>query len=202
MICIKNKSVFILEDFNDNLLSNTNKIDSIVNSVKLTHLINKPTRITPTSSTLLDLVITNVPTSMISFDVIPIEIADHDLICVAVDISKPKRANVVRTYRDLRYYLREDFCSKLLENVSNFNMILNTDDVNIQVDIFTSNFNRCLNECAPFVTKEVRRPFAPWMNNNIQIAIDIRDNIKKKKLQSDRHNPTLQEKYKHEKKKS
>ncbi len=70
----------MLGDFNDNLLSNTNKMDRIVNSVKLTQSINKPTRITPTSSTLLYLVITNVLTSIISCDVIPIEIADHDLI--------------------------------------------------------------------------------------------------------------------------
>ncbi len=79
-------------------------------------------------------------------------------------------------------------------------MILHTDDVNTQVDIFNSNFNKCLNECAPFVTKEVRKPVAPWMNDNIQIAINIRDNIHKT-LKSDRHNPKLQEKYKHEKKK-
>ncbi len=50
-------------------------------------------------------------------------------LCVAVDISKHKRANVVRTYRDLRNYLREDFCSKQLENFSDFDMILNTDDI-------------------------------------------------------------------------
>ncbi len=118
MICIKNKSIFILGDFNDNLLSNTNKMDRTVNSVKLTQLIKKPTRITPTSSTLLYIVIKKVTTSIISCDVTRIEIEDHDLICVAVDIlSKPKRTNVVRTYRYLRIYLREDFCSKLLENV-------------------------------------------------------------------------------------
>ncbi len=31
-------------------------------------------------------------------------------------------------------------------------MILNTDDVNTQVDILNANFINCLNECGPLVT--------------------------------------------------
>ncbi len=199
-ISMKNKLTFIVGDFNDDFLSNTNKMDRIIKSVKMTQMVDKATRVTPTSSTLLDLFITNTSTSIISCDVLPIEIADHDLISVQVDISKPKRTRVVRTYRDLRNYVKEDFCLKLLDNVSNFNRILNTDDVDTQVDIFTRNFNKCLNECAPFVTKEVRRPFAPWMSDEVQNAINTRNNIHKK-LKADRHNPILQEEYKQEKKK-
>ena len=47
-------------------------------------------------------------------------------------------------------------------------MILRTDDVNRQVEVFTSNCIKCLDACAPYVTKESKRPFAPWMTDNLR----------------------------------
>ncbi len=78
-------------------------------------------------------------------------------------------------------------------------MILRTDDVDRQVDIFTSNFISCLDACAPYVTKEIKRPFAPWMNGRLQEAMKVRDDIRKQ-LKFVRYNVALQEHYKHEKK--
>ncbi len=80
-------------------------------------------------------------------------------------------------------------------------MILRTDDVERQDDIFTSNFIGCLDACAPYVTKEIKRPFAPWMNTRLQEAMKLgmRDGIRKQ-LKFDRYNVALQEHYKHEKK--
>ena len=51
---------------------------------------------------------------------------------------------------------------------SNLNNILETDDVNMQVEIFTETFNYCLNICAPTVTREITRPFAPWIGQEYQ----------------------------------
>ena len=59
-------------------------------------------------------------------------------------------------------------------------MILDTDDVNRQVDIFASTFIECLDACAPYVTKEVKRPFAPWMNVDLKEAIKLRNDTQKK----------------------
>ncbi len=77
-------------------------------------------------------------------------------------------------------------------------MILDTDDVNRQVDIFISIFIECLDACAPYVTKEIKRPFAPWMNDDLKEAMKLR-NETHKKLKSDRMNFALQEQYKREK---
>lgn len=199
VLCLKNKTLYILGDFNDNLLAKDNKMTKLIKNSKLTQLVNKPTRVTPTSSTLLDLVITNKPSAVLSCDVVPHEIADHDLLSVVVDISKPKRIPVIKTFRQLSNYKKEDFCLRLLENYENFNKILKTDDVNKQVDIFNSNFIKCLDACAPYVTKQIKRPFAPWMNNRLQEAMECREDTRKK-LQSDRYNIVLQEQYKQRKK--
>ncbi len=120
-ICLKNKALYVLGDFNDNLLVNDNKMTKLLKSSKLTQLVNKPTRITHASSTLLDLVITNKPNAVLSCNVTPIEIGDHDLIGIIVDISKPKKLPVVRSFRHLGRYTKENFCLKLFDNVEHFN---------------------------------------------------------------------------------
>ncbi len=171
----------------------------LLKSSKLTQLINKPTRITHASSALIDLVITNKPNAVLSCNVTPTKVADHDLIDITVNISKPKKLPVVRTFRHLGRYTKENFCLKLLDNVEHFNMILRTDDFDRQVDIFTSNFISCLDACAHYVTKEIKRPFAPWMNTRLQEAMKLRDDIRKQ-LKFDRYNVALQEHYRLEKK--
>ena len=85
-------------DMNDNLLQN-NKLSRIISSNKLTQIVNKPTRITPTSSTLIDLIITNNPKIIIQSDVIPSNIGDHELLTLTVNIGKPKLP-VIKTFRD------------------------------------------------------------------------------------------------------
>ncbi len=72
---------------------------------------------------------------------------------------------------------------------------MDTDHVNTQVNIFIENFIKCLNDCAPIVTKSITRPFAPWMNDDIREAQILRNNIRIN-LKSARHNVILQEQYK------
>lgn len=199
MIVLKNKALYVLGDFNDNLLDKDNKMSRLIKASKLTQLVNKPTRITHTSSTLLDLIITNKPSSVLICDVVPQEIADHDLVGITVDVNKPKRLPMIKTFRHLGKYTKEDFCFKILESREQFNKILYTDDVNRQVEIFTSNFIKCLDDCAPYVTKEIKRPFAPWMTDHLQEIIKLK-NETRKKLRFDRQNAALQDQYKREKK--
>ena len=57
---LRNKPIFIFGDFNDNILCvGNNNMSKLVKNLKLFQVIDKPTRITPTSASLLDLVITN-----------------------------------------------------------------------------------------------------------------------------------------------
>ncbi len=101
--CMRKKASFILGDFNNNLFANDNKLNKIIKNNKLTQTITKPTRVTATSSTLLDLTITNRP----AWAVLPLEITDNDLISITVDISKPKRPPVVRSFRYLGNYTKD-----------------------------------------------------------------------------------------------
>ena len=58
-MCLNNKPIFILGDFNDNFFTKGNHLSKICKSLNLRQIVEKPTRITQHSSTLLDLIITN-----------------------------------------------------------------------------------------------------------------------------------------------
>ncbi len=90
MIMRKKKTFFLLGNLNDNLLPNS-KLSRVIANNKLTQLIDKPTRETPTSSTLLDVIITNKPDMVIQAYVIPGIVVDHVLVGISVNILKPKR---------------------------------------------------------------------------------------------------------------
>ena len=199
LVLLKNKSTLILGDLNDDLLTPNSRLNRIIKTTKLHQMIDKPTRITPQSSTLIDVVITDKPENIVNYDVSPCEIADHERISVEVDISKPKHKNEVRTYRSLRNYSPNIFCDLILEQIPILNKILETDDVDSQLNVLNEVFNSSLSNCAPIITKEIRRPFAPWVTEDIQLSIKKRDDIKKR-LKKDRQNPIIHAEYKREKK--
>ena len=199
-LILRNKPLFILGDLNDDLLDTNPKLNKIIKSAKLVQLINKPTRITPTRSSLLDVIITNKPEIVIKSDVFPCEIADHELISIEIDIVKPKRQPVFKTYRCLTQYSPEILCDSLLSETPMLNSLLQSDDIDFQVNTFTEVFTKCLNSCAPMVTKQITRPPAPWITNNLEQEIENRNNIQRE-LKKDRLNITLRTQYKDKKKK-
>ncbi len=82
---MRGKSVFILGDFND-MLNKGNRMNKIIRDNKLSQIIDKPTRTTHHSATILDLIFTNKPEAVLSHDVVPQMIADHDLVSIVVNV--------------------------------------------------------------------------------------------------------------------
>ncbi len=165
---MRKKIIFILCDINDDLLCGRNKLNSI-KSKRLIQTINKPTGITPTSTSLLDTFITN-KFEKTSHEVVSHIIADYDLITATVKISKPKRIPGTKTLRLLANYNREAFC--LSQHNDTIEQILFTDNVKKQVDILINIFTDCLVTCALLVTKK-----APLFSNEIRQAVTNRDSI-------------------------
>lgn len=198
-MCLRNKPIFVLGDLNDDLLFPNAKLKKIIKACKLSQIIDKPTRITETSATLLDVLITNNPNMIVDFDVLPHPIADHELITAKLNLRKPKRQPESKTFRSLINYDPTTLCNLILEETYTLNKINNTDDVNLQVEIITEVLNKSIDTCAPMVTKMIRRPPAPWMDVNIKSAIEER-NIIQRQLKLNRNDMHLQSKYKSKKK--
>ena len=86
------EEVFIMGDFNCNILSNyafSSKIKDLCSSLSLKQLIMEPTRVTINSSTLIDLIMTN--SSCVSKSgVIHLGISCHSLTYVIRKFNRPK----------------------------------------------------------------------------------------------------------------
>ena len=67
---------------------------------------------------------------------------------------------------------------------------METDDADLEINIFNDTFTRCLHKCAPFVTKEITKPFSPLFNEDLRQAIKKREDMRKK-LKNDRSNLVL-----------
>ena len=198
-VCLKNKPVVILGDFNDNILQRGNNMIKVIKNLNLTQIIEQPTRITACSSTLLDLLITNKTEFIDRSSVSPSPVADHEMISVIINIRKPKPKSQIITYRCRKHYNANNFCNLLLAESSTLNGILKTDDVHRQVHIFTNTFNICLNQLAPTVTREIKRPFAPWIEDDLKTSIWDKNKLQTT-LKNDRSNIILNEQFKQTKK--
>ena len=91
------------------------------------------------------------------------------------------------------------FCNLLLNHSYVLNNILNTDNANLQVIILTETFNECLDQCAPIVTVEITRPFAPWIDENLRTLIAEKNSLQSE-LKTNRSNLELANQFKQYKK--
>ncbi|XP_068205877.1 uncharacterized protein [Palaemon carinicauda] len=143
----------------------------LIDSVKLDQLIDRPTRVTLNSSTLIDLFITNNKTMVTKLEILPGPIADHEAISILVNMKKPKHSPIYKTF----CCLRTTYCNLLLNEVNTLNTILHADDVSIQVNTLTNVMNLCIDTYAPIVTRQLLRPPAPWISEQIRSVIKERD---------------------------
>ena len=176
-IMIKNKPVFVLGDLNDDLLCRNAKLHNIFKNCRLNQLITKPTRITPTSSSLIDVLATNNVNMVITSNVEPCPVADHELITLTINVRREKSQPVCKTFRSLKNYSCERFCDNILCKTPELNKILGSDDVDYQVEIVTKTLNDSIDSIAPEVTVVLTRPPAPWLGQDIKLAIAERDNL-------------------------
>ncbi len=187
----------MLEDRNDDWLTSGNKLSAIIRANKLYQIIDRPTRVTPQSATLIDILLTNKQHTIIHKDVIPSTIADHDQVTATINITKLERLPVTRVSRHLGAYSKESLCNALLTTEPALRSIPLTNDVDAQVDILTSVFTSCLDHCAAVAITIVNKPFAPWLNDDVRSAMDTWNDLQSR-LKQDRRNETLQEQYKYE----
>ncbi len=196
-ICLRNKYLFLLGDLNDDLLRGGNKLKTIINTNKLHQVIDRPTKVTSESATLLDIVVTNKSAAIIHKDVIPKIVANHDLITATINITKFKRVPETITFRHHGSYSKESLYSALLNSNHTLNEFFSTDDVNAQADTLTSVMIACLDQCAPTLATEIKKTVARWITDEIRLVMATR-NALQSRLKRDRYNVILQEQYKRE----
>jgi hypothetical protein len=106
-------------DFNLNVLghdSDTDKISHLCSLLDLQQLVTKPTRVTPSSSTCIDLIMTSIPEKHIQTDTVPIALSDHYLIYTVLKFKLRDKSCRIITTRNLKNFNVNNFIENLMDS--------------------------------------------------------------------------------------
>ena len=184
---VANKHVFILGDFNINLLnydSHTATCDfvSLLLSQHFLPYIIHPTRVSDHSSTIIDNIFSNVCNLDTKSGNILTQVADHFPLFLIV--RKAVVVNKTQSYYQHDYSKFDE--GKFLADFNNLNFEYlndNQSDVNAKFNRFLANVNEIVKKHAPLkkLTKnDLKLRNKPWINNRIQNMMRLRDRLLKK----------------------
>ncbi|CAB3981945.1 Hypothetical predicted protein [Paramuricea clavata] len=169
----------ITGDFNIDLLRpeqpQVKQYIDMLESLNLHQHVELPTRTTANSKTLIDHIISNIPSRVTHTGVLPCPtISDHDAPYVCLNVRITRFEPRFKFIRNERQFGENAF----LEDVAALplNIVYSTDEADDKLEIFNSLFKSSINRHAPLRKMKITRPPAPWLN-----AEDI------KQLQSERN---------------
>ena len=101
------KKTYMLGDLNEDLLK-VNRLQQILNKLNLFQLIREPTRVTPRSKTLIDVIITNNRDTVMHAET-SLSIADHHAVSCSINLRKQRMTPFQINCRNYANYSPEIF---------------------------------------------------------------------------------------------
>ena len=182
----ENKDIFLIGDFNIDLINSDTEpissfLDTMTANLYVPH-ITLPTRITPTSSTLIDNIYSNTInfSSGISGNLMS-AISDHfpQFLILPKEIANlSKKHNLYK--RDTKNFDRENFIADLINTDWPSICSIDKNDPNYSFDMFDMTTSKLMDKYFPLkkVTKqEYKQQFKPWITVGIRNSIKRRDYI-------------------------
>ena len=174
------KTVF-LGDFNLNAFTSKDVTD-IEQLLQLTQLVQEATRVTPTSSTLIDLIFTNMPDMHTATGVVNLSISDHYLTYTSVSFKCPKAPPSIIRCRNLNSLNVDRFRYDIL--CSDINNICNIENASRAWDEWKRIFSLICNKHAPLRDIRVKTRCSPWISKEIILLINQREHLHCKQLKT------------------
>ena len=173
----------LLGDFNVNMLQdNSPEVRALNNHIiepfDLVQLIKSPTRITETSSTLIDLILVSREENVLFSGACDAPgISDHHFTYLAYNIKKEKEKPKIVKTRCFKNFNFEGF-GQYVEKL-NWESIIGVGNINTKVTILENMINEALDKYAPFKTFTIRKSGnTPWIDEKIKGSMDERDKAK------------------------
>jgi hypothetical protein len=153
----KRKTLILCGDWNINLLQpspHTRELNDLLLRYNLKHSVNAPTRITKTTATLLDVMITNERKSVNSLKVIELGLSDHYAQILTLSIPDPSNTPYrIKKRQFSEANVQEFFC---LLNQETLQEVYEESDDNAKFNTFMDIFLHCYNTAFPIKTVSVR----------------------------------------------
>ena len=132
-------------------------------------VINKPTRITDTSATVLDHIWTNLHQEQIKSRVILNPLSDHLPLYMCFNLNKQ---NLYRPQQK-RFFTSQNITkfNEMLENID-INAILNETNTNLAFKLLMDSYKSTFNYCFPFIKQNIEnKNKQPWFDNDLYLLM-------------------------------
>ena len=193
-----NVETYILGDFNINLWQNGHYVFqkhnflsclSVPNDVKnyfdfctmfgLKQLIESPTRITCSSSSIIDHILASFLDRVTQQETLNVGLSDHQLIYCTRKIIRIKRGDHKQIkFRSFKNYTIDGYEKALVD--INFPEYKNFDNVNDAYSNFIQKLMEVIDKVAPVKSKRIKRNSQEWFDSEISEKLIIRDKLFKK----------------------
>ena len=176
----ENKETIIVGDINCDYSNPEDHCDikTLFNVNGFKQIVKKSTRITKSTSTLIDVVLTNAPETIIHTDVITTNLSDHEMIgAIRKKCQQKYQPRTVRS-RTYKNYKAETVRNEIknLKWEALFNCNNPTNAWYLLKDALVNVANRH----APFTMKTIKGKPCPWLNENIKREMNYRDALNRK----------------------
>lgn len=201
----QDKQEFIISgDFNIDLLKHetNSKINDYINAVHsegCNNIINKPTRITESSATLIDHIYTNITDKITNRGILTFDISDHLPTFCLTDLKTTKKQEK-KLIRDMKNFDKTNFLEDVKTLVQSNNDFLSTIEEYNPEEIFNAflnSFSELVNQHAPLrlqTKREAQINTKPWLSNGLLKSIQTKNAMFKKCYK--KNDPLLIENYK------
>ena len=156
-------------------------------------LVEEPTRVTLTTSSIIDHVATTCARNILKSGVHEVSMSDHYMVyCIRKFNGAVEKGHKMIKTRKMKNFNEEAF----LADVSGIcweQMVNETDDINLLVNHWSNWFSMIIEKHAPIVEMRVSEKYCPWIDRDLRDLIHTRDKLKKSAVKS--KSPLLMESY-------
>ena len=175
-IALKLVPSFVLGDFNINTMAVSNEVTNYITTVKnngFEHLIKCATRVTDTSQTCIDHVLSNDVSSVAG--IYHTTITDHYPVFVVTPLKHRTPRQTIKVTKHDFLTNHEKGCRFAFVLQHKLGAILSTDDVNTAMNKFIAAVQECTNKFSSVKNVYQSKNHKKWINNAIKNAANKRD---------------------------
>ena len=180
----------IVGDTNFNLLPqtpdrNAEHLKFITETYQYIQLIDQATRITTTTTTLIDHIFTKKPDIITNHGVLHTSISDHSLIYAIHKHNTPKADPKMIEFRQFKNFDREAFIDDIKE--TSFHLASLLEDRNEMWEVWKSLLLEIANKHAPIRKRKAKSKSSPWISCKLRQKMRKRDFLKKRAVKQNSH---------------
>ena len=128
----------------------------------LSQFVDKPTRETTSSSSLIDIILITIPSSRTTTGVIKLALSDHYMPYTVMSHSMPKSHGTRNTIRNFKHFNEEMFLYDVHNRLSSFKSNWSTCVINLLWNKWKVSFEKICSHHAPLVHVKGKNRHTPW----------------------------------------